>query len=709
MGNTIELRIAEDLSIKLAQVSSTILLIDEGSTIPFISRYRKEQTGGLDEVQIRDIQVKYEELIEREKRKKFIIESIRKQDKLTESLENEIILEFDLTRLEDLYLPYKSKRKTRAEKARENGLLDLATIIFEQEDIDLEAEVEKYITESVPDRESALEGARDIIAEWINESSEAREDIRSLFDKSANISSTVVKSKKAEAQKFKDYFSSSEALSSCPSHRFLAMQRGMNEGYLRVSIAPPLSLSEELLFDRFLKNRNSASESSKQVELAIRDSYKRLLGKSIEAEFFKAAKEKADRSAIDVFVSNLRQLLLAAPLGQKRLLAVDPGFRTGCKVVVLGEQGELLENSVINLLGNSKSEAESTLKKLISEYKIEAIAIGNGTASRETEGFIRNLKLENGVAIYIVSEDGASVYSASDIAREEFPDKDVTVRGAISIGRRLMDPLAELVKIDPKSIGIGQYQHDVDQVLLKKNLDLTIESCVNLVGVDLNTASSYLLNYVSGLGPVLSKNIIEYRTINGPYTKRSDLKKVAKIGPKAFEQCAGFLRITGSKNPLDNSTVHPERYELVQSIANDVGITVSELIGNKEVLDKVDLTKYVEESVGLPTLQDVLNELMKPGVDPRGEVEVFAFKDGVNEIEDLEIGMKLPGVVTNITSFGAFIDIGVHCDGLLHISQLADKFVSDPLEIISLHEKLEVRVIEIDIERKRISLSLRQE
>lgn len=704
MKNNYIKKISTLLSISEIQIQNVIELLEGGATIPFISRYRKEQTGGLDEVQIENIKNKNEELIEFDKRKKYILEAIDKQGKLTDELRDEINAIQELTKLEDLYLPYKVKKKTKAEKARKKGLEPLAETVFDQKNIDLQIEAKKYLSEEVETIEDALEGARDIIAEWVNEDAEVREKIRTLFENRASIKSSVIKTKKEEASKFKDYFNSSELLRECPSHRLLAMRRGESEGFLRISIAPPEEVALGILNKIFVVAENDLSE---QVKLAVEDSYKRLLGKSIESEFAKLSKEKADEEAIRVFVTNLSQLLLAAPLGQKNVLALDPGFRTGCKTVVLDNQGNLIMHTVVYPMGNSIVESTKIIRNLVEKYKVEAIAIGNGTASRETEDFVRKIEFGSTVDIFVISEDGASIYSASKIAREEFPDKDVTVRGAVSIGRRLMDPLAELVKLDAKSIGVGQYQHDVDQPKLKKSLDQTVENCVNQVGVNLNTASKHILTYISGLGPTLAQNIVDYRKENGLFNSRKQIKKVKKLGPKAFEQAAGFLRIQDAKNPLDNSAVHPESYKIVEKMAKDIGSSVDQLIGNNELLEKIDLNTYITEEVGLPTLKDIIEELEKPGRDPRGEVEIFKFEDGINDIKDLEEGMILPGLVTNITNFGAFVDVGVHCDGLVHVSQMADRFIKDPNDVVTLQQKVKVKVTEIDMDRKRIALSMK--
>lgn len=694
--------IAKQLGLNPNQVENTLALFAEKATIPFIARYRKELTGGMDEVQIANVQKKFEEFTELEKRRDFIIDSITKQEKMTPELEAKINNALTITELEDLYLPYKQKIKSKATIAKNNGLEPLAKLIFEQQNIDPMVEAEKYINEKVVDVEAALQGARDIIAEWINEDAKLRESLRVLFEDQATLSAKVKKSKQTEAIKFKDYFDFQEKLNRIPSHRLLAVNRGADEGFLKTSISVDELSALRIIERMFVKSTNKASIL---VKMAMEDSYQRLLSPSLEAEFAKQAKLKADIEAIDVFTLNLKQLLLEAPLGQKRVLALDPGFRTGCKTVILDEQGKMLAHFVI-FPDFQTEEATKVIKLSVEKFKIEAIAIGNGTASRETEMFVRKLGLPNSINIFMVSENGASVYSASEAAREEFPDQDVTVRGSISIGRRLMDPLAELVKIDPKAIGVGQYQHDVDQKLLKQSLDQTVEHCVNLVGVNLNTASKHLLTYVSGLGPVLAQNIIDYRSKNGAFTSRVGLKKVKKLGPKAFEQSAGFLKISGAKNLLDSTTVHPESYSIVEAMAKDIGLTVKEIIGLPDLQKKLNLNKYITETVGLPTLKDIIKELAKPGLDPRGQAESFSFAEGVNKPEDLQEGMELPGIVTNITDFGAFVDIGVHQDGLLHISRMANHYVAHPSEVVSLHQKLTVKVIEIDLERRRISLAL---
>ncbi len=698
--------IATEINVSEKQVANTISLLDEGATIPFISRYRKEMTGSLDEVAIGTIKERYEKLQEIQKRRETILNTIEEQGQLTDELKAKIEATWDANELEDIYLPYKPKRKTRAVKAKERGLEPLSDIIMQQRDNDLESKALSFINDEVPDVEAALQGARDIIAEYINEHQTAREIVRSVFERGAVIKSRVIKGKEEEAAKYRDYFEFEEPVKRCPSHRLLAMRRGEKEGFLKVTVTPESEPAIERLNRFFVKGRTAASE---QVSIAIEDAYKRLLEPSIENEVAAATREKAETEAIRVFAANLRQLLLSPPLGQKRVLAIDPGFRTGCKVVCMDAQGKLLHNENIypHAPQNEYKQAIRKIESLVDAYKIEAIAIGNGTASRETESLIRNIRFNRDLQVFVVSEDGASVYSASKTARDEFPDYDVTVRGAVSIGRRLMDPLAELVKIDPKSIGVGQYQHDVDQNRLKGSLDQVVESCVNLVGVELNTASQHLLTYVSGLGPQLAKNIVEFRAENGPFSSRKELLKVPRLGAKAFEQCAGFLRIAGAKNPLDNSAVHPESYPIVEKMAADLKCSVAELISNKEVLAKIDLKKYVNEKVGMPTLSDIKSELEKPGRDPRKIIKVFEFSADVHTINDLKPGMELPGIVTNITNFGAFVDVGVKQDGLVHISQLADKYVSDPNEVVSLHQHVKVKVLEVDVQRKRIQLTMK--
>ncbi len=698
--------IAAESNISEKQVASTISLLNEGATIPFISRYRKEMTGSLDEVQIGIIKERYEKLQEIQKRRESILNTIEEQGQLTDELKRKIESTWDANELEDIYLPYKPKRKTRAVKAKERGLEPLADILMKQQDNDLESKAIAFINDEVPDVEEALQGARDIIAERVNEHLTAREIVRSVFERGAVISSKLVKGKEEEAAKYRDYFEFDEPISRCPSHRLLAMRRAEKEGFLKVMVAPDSEPAIERLNRYFVKGRTAASE---QVSLAVEDSYKRLLAPSIENEVASALREKAETEAIRVFAANLRQLLLSPPLGQKRVLAIDPGFRSGCKVVCIDAQGNLLHNENIypHAPQNEYKQAARKIESLVDAYKIDAIAIGNGTASRETESLIRSMRFNRDLQVFVVSEDGASVYSASKTARDEFPEYDVTVRGSVSIGRRLMDPLAELVKIDPKSIGVGQYQHDVDQNRLKGSLDQVVESCVNMVGVELNTASHHLLTYVSGLGPQLAKNIVEFRAENGPFSSRKQLTKVPRLGAKAFEQSAGFLRISGAKNPLDNSAVHPESYSIVEKMASDINCSVADLINNKALRDSVDLKQYVTEKVGMPTLTDIKAELEKPGRDPRKMIKVFEFSSDVHTINDLKQGMELPGIITNITNFGAFVDVGVKQDGLVHISQLADKYVSDPNEVVSLHQHVQVKVLEVDIQRKRIQLTMK--
>ncbi|GAB2608868.1 Tex family protein [Belliella aquatica] len=705
------LKIAGELNIKLKQVTDTIALLDEGATVPFISRYRKEVTGSLDEVQVAAIRDRTQQLRDLDKRREAILKSIKEQGKLSEELEKKINAAETMSLLEDLYLPYKPKRRTKATIAKEKGLEPLATLIFEQQSIDLDAEAEKYVDESkeVPSTEEALQGARDIIAEWVNENVELRKKMRDLFINEGTFVSKVLPGKEAEAIKYKDYFDWSEPVKTAPSHRVLAMRRGEKELFLMLDSCPE-ELSAIALMEKMILE-DAANTSVEQVRLAIKDCYKRLLKPSMETEVRLFTKKKADEDAIKVFAENLRQLLLAAPLGEKSVMAIDPGFRTGCKTVCLGPQGQLLSFDAIYPNEPQKRTAESaaTIKHLVEKHQIQAIAIGNGTASRETEAFVKAIGLPKTVIVTMVNESGASIYSASDVAREEFPDQDLTVRGAVSIGRRLMDPLAELVKIDAKSIGVGQYQHDVDQSALKNSLDDTVMSCVNGVGVEINTASKQLLTYVSGLGPVLAQNIVAYRTENGPFKSRSEIKKVPRLGDKAYEQAAGFLRIRNAKNPLDSSAVHPERYELVEKMAKDIGAKLTDLMSSEELRSKIILKNYVSETVGLPTLQDIMEELSKPGRDPREGFELFSFQEGVNEMKDLKVGMKLPGIITNITKFGAFVDIGVHQDGLVHLSHLADKFINDPNEVVTVNQKVEVTVMEVDIQRKRIGLSMKSD
>ncbi len=701
--------IAAAMKLQEHRVENTLKLLQGGATIPFISRYRKEATGGMDEVQISEINDRYEKLCELAKRKETIISTIEEQSKMTAELRNRIDNCWDSTELEDIYLPFKPKRKTRAEAARQKGLEPLAIILMMQRENNLMAKAAQFVKGEVKDEEDALKGARDIIAEQVNEDERARNQVRNIFTRQAIITAKVVKGKEKEedAAKYRDYFDFSEPLKRCTSHRLLAIRRGEAEGILKVTISPE---EDEECTDRLERQFvRGNGECSSQVAEAVKDAYKRLLKPAIETEFSALSKEKADEEAIRVFAENLRQLLLAPPLGQKRVMGIDPGFRTGCKVVCLDAQGTLLHNEAIYPHPPKSEEALAARKivKLVEQYKIEAIAIGNGTASRETERFVTSQRYDREVQVFVVSEDGASIYSASKTAREEFPDYDVTVRGAVSIGRRLMDPLAELVKIDAKSIGVGQYQHDVDQTKLKESLDRTVESCVNLVGVNLNTASKHLLTYVSGLGPSLAQNIVDYRTENGPFASRKELLKVPRMGAKAFEQCAGFLRIPGADNPLDNSAVHPESYAIVEKMAKDMKCTVADLIKDKELRAKIDIKKYVTDTVGLPTLNDIMKELDKPGRDPRQQIQVFEFDKDVKTIDDLREGMELPGIVTNITNFGCFVDIGIKENGLVHISQLADKFVSDPTTVVSIHQHVRVRVLGIDNERKRVQLTMK--
>ena len=701
--------IADALKLPVHRVENTLKLLQGGATIPFISRYRKEATGGLDEVQISEISSRYEKLLELSKRKETIQSTIESLGKLTDDLRRRIDGCWDATELEDIYLPYKPKRKTRAEAARQKGLEPLAAWLMLQRGNALDAYVKNFVKGEVKNEEDALKGARDIIAEQVNEDEQARNQIRHQYSRQAVISAKVVKGKETDeaAAKYRDYFDFSEPLKRCSSHRLLAIRRGEAEGILKVSITPSDETEcTDRLERRFVRGNN---ECSRQVCEAVNDAYKRLLKPAIETEFAALSKEKADDEAIRVFAGNLRQLLLAPPLGQKRVLGIDPGFRTGCKVVCLDAQGTLLHNEAI-YPHPPKSEyqlAGRKLVKLVEQYRIEAIAIGNGTASRETEQFVTSQRFDREIQVFVVSEDGASIYSASKTARDEFPDYDVTVRGAVSIGRRLMDPLAELVKIDAKSIGVGQYQHDVDQTKLKEALDQTVESCVNLVGVNVNTASSHLLTYVSGLGPVLAKNIVDYRTANGPFRSRRELLKVPRMGAKAFEQCAGFLRIPHAENPLDNSAVHPESYPIVERMAADLHCSVSDLIANRELRSRISPEKYVTDTVGLPTLTDILQELEKPVRDPRQKIQVFEFDKNVRTIDDVQEGMELPGIVTNITNFGCFVDLGIKEKGLIHVSQLADRFVSDPTTVVSIHQHVRVRVIGVDRERKRIALTMK--
>ncbi|RVU01950.1 RNA-binding transcriptional accessory protein [Mucilaginibacter limnophilus] len=698
--------IAAELSIAEKQVNATVTLLDEGATVPFISRYRKELTGSLDEVQVAAIRDRVQQLRDLDKRREAILKSLTDMSKLTPELEAQIKNADTMVKLEDIYLPYRPKRKTRATTAREKGLQPLADKLLEQNRFDVEDAAAQYIDieKGVATVDEALAGARDIIAEFISEHAETRAKMRELFIEKGTIESRVAPGKEQEGIKYKDYFEWAEPVKTAPSHRILAMRRGEKEEILWLDIKPNEDDAIGLLEKLFVKGNNAASA---QIQLAILDGYKRLLKPSMETEIRLLTKKQADEEAIRVFAENARQLLLGAPLGQKRVMAVDPGFRTGCKVVCLDEQGQLLENATIyphTGAGNVK-DAEKTIRHLFEKFDIQAIAIGNGTAGRETETFIRNLNLPNAVVV-VVSESGASIYSASEVAREEFPDKDVTVRGAVSIGRRLMDPLAELVKIDPKSIGVGQYQHDVDQNKLQTSLDDTVVSCVNAVGVELNTASKQILAYISGLGPQLAQNIIDYRNQNGAFKRRDQLRKVARLGDKAYEQAAGFLRIRDAENPLDSSAVHPERYALVEQIAKDLNCSVKQLMADDKLRKSIPLQKYVSETVGLPTLNDIIAELAKPGRDPREQFEAFSFTEGVNAIDDLKVGMKLPGIVTNITNFGAFVDIGVHQDGLVHLSRITNRFIKDPNEVLKVHQKVEVTVTEVDVDRKRISLSM---
>ncbi len=698
--------IASQLSLRPAQVQNTIKLLDDGATVPFISRYRKEVTGNLDEVAIGDIEQTYEKLKEIESRKETIISTIDAQGKLTPELRKQIDESWDATRLEDLYQPYKPKRKTRAAKARELGLEPLALALMSGSCADVELAAEKYLSDDVTTTDDALQGARDIIAEWVADQPESREAARNVFRREGVVSTKMVKGKEAEAEKYRDYVDRQENLARCPSHRVLAMMRAEAEGVIKLSVAPR---EPDAIVSRLERRFVKSPRTAKQVEMAVADGYKRLLAPAMETEMETEAKQRADTEAIQVFETNLRQLLLAAPLGRHRVLALDPGFRTGCKVVCLDEQGTMLCHSVIfpHPPVSKVHEAEAELRRLVDKYKIEAVAIGNGTASRETEAFVRQFDKEGKLRVFVVSEDGASIYSASATAREEFPNEDVTVRGAVSIGRRLMDPLAELVKIDPKSLGIGQYQHDVDQSRLKASLDSVVVSCVNQVGVEVNTASRHLLTYVSGLGPQLAQNIVDYRTEHGPFSSRAELKKVPRLGPKAYEQCAGFLRIAGAKNPLDASAVHPERYPIVSQMAADAGCSVAELMSDPKKRQSVKLDKYVSGDVGLPTLRDIMSELEKPGRDPRETLQEFSFDASVHTIEDLRPGMTLPGIVTNITAFGAFVDLGVKTDGLVHISQLADRFVKNVSDVVSLHQQVTVRVLDVDIARNRINLTMK--
>ena len=713
-----EQRVAAQLGLNPRSVAATIELLNGGATVPFIARYRKEATASangvpLDEVQIGQIKDTYQKLLDFDKRREAILKSITEQGKLTPELRQKIDTTNSLTDLEDLYLPYKQKRKTRATMAIERGLEPLANVISAQRETTLERMAQRYLSDAVPTVGDALQGARDILAERISEDADARQRIRNLFEREATVRSTVKKGKEAEGTKFNDYFDFEEPLKRVPSHRLLAMRRGEAEGFLSVSISPGEEAAIERLERQFIAERSGTPVCKEQMALAIRDGYKRLLKPSLETEFSQHSKAKADTEAIQIFADNLQQLLLSPPLGQQRVLAIDPGYRTGCKTVCLDAQGNLLMDTVLYLAQSEaqRQQAALSVKNLVSKYKIDAIAIGNGTAGRETEEFIRSLSLTKpsgeSIPTYVISEQGASIYSASEVARTEFPDRDVTVRGAVSIGRRLMDPLAELVKIDPKSIGVGQYQHDVDQVNLKTSLDTVVERCVNQVGVSLNTASAHLLRYISGLGPQLAGNIVDYRAEHGAFTSRDQLKKVPRLGPKAFEQCAGFLRIEGAKNPLDNSAVHPERYAIVEQMASDTGSTIRDLIQNPDLRQSINPNRYVSDTAGLPTLRDILAELAKPGRDPREQLSVFEYDARVRTMDDLQEGMLLNGVVTNITAFGAFVDIGVKQDGLVHVSQLANQYVSDPKTVVKVYQKVKVKVLEVDKARKRIALSMK--
>jgi uncharacterized protein len=696
--------IAQKLSIKSQQVSTVLELLAEGSTIPFIARYRKDMTGALDEVQIQQIQDENKWMNEFAERKLFIEKTITEQGKMTEALQTKIDAAITISQLEDIYLPYKQKRKTKAVVARENGLQPLADLLMEQKDIDIEKEAAVFINEKVATADAALQGARDIIAETVNEDTVVREKLRKLFERDATLKSSVITDKETEAAKYKDYFAFSERIATVPSHRTLAVLRGFLEGFLRIAIEPQEEIALEMVEELYIKGMSNCSD---QLRKAIKDSYRRLLQPSLETEFRTALKTSADEEAIKVFAENLRQLLLSAPLGSKRILAIDPGYRTGCKVVCLDEKGELLKTDLIYVheKNNRLYDAEHKIKSLVKEYNIEVFAIGDGTAGRETEQFIK--KLDLGLPVFLVNEDGASIYSASEIARQEFPDQDITVRGSVSIGRRLMDPLAELVKIDPKSIGVGQYQHDVNQPRLKERLDQTVMSCVNSVGVNVNTASKQLLSYVSGIGSTLAENIITYRRQEGKFTSRKQLLKVPRLGGKAFEQCAGFLRIPGATDVLDNSAVHPEAYDLVQTMAADLGVKMNELIGNEALLKSIPVKKYINEQFGEHTINDIINELKKPGLDPRSEAQSFEFAQ-IFSIDDVHVGMEVPGIVTNLTRFGAFVDIGVKQDGLVHVSEVAHKYIQDPGEVLKLNQQVKVKVLEVDVVRKRIALSIKQ-
>lgn len=703
-------KISEELNLTTKQVRATVVLLEEGATVPFIARYRKEATGSLDEVAITTVRDRLDQLRELDKRREAILKSLEERGQLTDELKEKIHAAETMTVLEDIYLPYRPKRRTRAIIAREKGLEPLAQRIFIQDDIDPCAVSEAFVNaeKGVNSVEDALGGARDIIAEWVSEDQNSRAKIRELFMTQGVFRTKVISGKEEEGMKYKDYFDWEESVSTAPSHRILAMRRGEKEGFLSLRVTPPEEDAIAILESLFVKGNGAAAQ---HVKMAVHDSYKRLLSISMETEVRLETKKRADEEAIRVFAANLRQLLLAPPLGQKNVLAIDPGFRTGCKVVCMDRQGKLLHTETIypHQSEDSASEAAAKIISLCERFDVETVAIGNGTAGRETEAFVRKLNLAERIQIVMVNESGASVYSASDVAREEFPDQDVTVRGAVSIGRRLMDPLAELVKIEPKSIGVGQYQHDVDQGVLKRSLDDVVISCVNLVGVEVNTASKQLLMYVSGLGSQLGKNIVEYRNEHGPFRSREDLKKVSKLGPRAFEQAAGFLRIGDGENPLDRSAVHPESYHIVNAMAQDGGCSILDLMQDENLRNRIDLTQYVKDSVGLPTLNDIVKELAKPGRDPREKFEAFSFTKGVEKLEDVVPSMKLPGVVTNITAFGAFVDIGVHQDGLVHISQLADRFVKNPNDVVKVHQKVTVSVLDVDVKRKRISLSLKKQ
>jgi protein Tex len=695
--------IAQKLSIKPSQVETVLQLLSEGSTIPFIARYRKDSTGALDEVQIQQIQDENKSMNEFAERKTFIEKTITEQGKMTEELQSKIDAAITITQLEDIYLPYKQKRKTKAVVARENGLQPLADMLLAQTDIDVEKEATEFINEKVLTADAALQGARDIIAETVNEDITVREKLRRFFEKEGLVKSTVITDKETEAIKYKDYYAFSEKISTIPSHRTLAILRGFLEGFLKVAIEPLEEIALEIIEGVYIKGMSTCSE---QIRKAIKDSYRRLLQPSLETEFRTSLKTAADEEAINVFAENLRQLLLSSPLGSKKILAIDPGYRTGCKVVCIDEKGELQKTALIFVHEkNRMDDAEHTIRSLVKQYDTQAFAIGDGTAGRETEQFIKKLNI--GLPVYLVNEDGASIYSASEIARQEFPNEDITIRGAVSIGRRLMDPLAELVKIDPKSIGVGQYQHDVNQPRLKEKLDQTVVSCVNIVGVNLNTASKHLLSYVSGIGSTIAENIVTYRKQEGKFTSRKQLLKVPRLGGKAYEQCAGFLRISGADDVLDASAVHPEAYTLVQQMAKDINADVNTLIGNETLLTTIDKKKYINESFGAHTINDIINELKKPGLDPRSEVQIFEFAQ-IFGIEDVHVGMEVPGIVTNLTRFGAFVDIGVKQDGLVHVSEIAHKYIQDPSEVLKLNQHVKVKVMEVDVARKRIALSIKQ-